>query len=212
MATKKKRRPALPITEYGNVDITSGVPDGFVHVDVPRVGPTCNRLGIEYGKALVGWDYGRYGGHSYPRLRGIVIRESDHPTLLKTLAEKEQRTELAIARLDVVAALFCLNRKAKRCRDLAQTYYQHGNHGFAGKMIEEKERIYRLKGQALHYLIESGPLVGSTYHKIGELWAEVLVGKVTDFTGLVRHRSELPKPSSRLRVSRRNRKRRRSRR
>ena len=46
-------RPRLPLSEYGTIDITGGVPEGLVHVDVPRIGPTCKRLGIEYGKAVV---------------------------------------------------------------------------------------------------------------------------------------------------------------
>ncbi len=81
-------------------------------------------------------------------------------------------------RLPVLAALFTLNRRAKRCRDLAQTYYQQGMHGFAGDMKREKERIYALKGQVLHHLVEAGVLVGGKFHRFefGN-YAEVLEGQ-----------------------------------
>ena len=38
-----------PLTEYGTIDIT-GVPPGLVYVDLPRLGPTCKRLGFEAGR------------------------------------------------------------------------------------------------------------------------------------------------------------------
>ncbi len=50
-------------------------------------------------------------------------------------------------------------------------------HGFAGKMKREKERIYDLKGQVLHHMVEAGVLVGGKLHRFefGN-WAEILAG------------------------------------
>jgi len=80
----------------------------------------------------------------------------------------------------VLLAVWTLNRRAKRCRDLAQKYYVYGRHGFAGKMREEKERLYYLKSQALHWLVVEGRLQVTGNHtfagKHGKLWSEVLQG------------------------------------
>jgi hypothetical protein len=59
---------------------------------------------------------------------------------------------------DVIGCLFTLNRRAKRCRDQAQSYYRWAMHGFAGKRREEKEECYDLKDQALAHLLAEGKL------------------------------------------------------
>lgn len=172
--------PKLPLTEYGNIDITNGVPTGFIHVNIPRVGVTCKRLRIEYAKALVGWDtHGLRGSYkqSYPVLSGVVVRELDHQRLVTALADKAKKQARKIAQLPVLAALFTLNRRAKRCRDLAQKYYQERMHGLAGEMKREKDRIYDLKGQVLHHMVEAGILTGGKFHQFEfKNWAEVLEG------------------------------------
>lgn len=173
------RKAGFPVNDYGNVVITDGVPEGLVHVDLPRMGPTCKRVGIDYAKAIVGWsEVGRSGSRKrYPVTSGVVIRNSDLPKLEEALAEKDKKEEQQIDRLPILAALFTLNRRAKRCRDLAQTYYQNRMHGFAGKMKKEKEEIYELKGQVLHYMVAARILGGGKYHRFpGGNWAEVLHG------------------------------------
>lgn len=82
-----------------------------------------------------------------------------------------------VAKIDVLAALFTLNRRAKRCRDLAQGYYLSKQHGLAGKMRSEKEEVYDLKGQALHHLLAEGRLKVVGLHRFeGGNHAEVLEG------------------------------------
>lgn len=82
-----------------------------------------------------------------------------------------------VTNMDVLQAMFTLNRRAKRCRDLAQSYYQHRLHGFAKRMKEEKERIYELKGQVLGHFVELGILTGGKFHQFERgNWAEVLEG------------------------------------
>lgn len=169
----------LPLTKFGTIDITDGVPDHLIHVDLPRLGPTCKRLGIEYGKAIVSWnEFGRRRiKKSYPVFSGVVIRTIDYDRLQEAMETKAQKHHKSVNRLPVLAALFTLNRRAKRCRDLAQTYYQNGMHGLAGDMKREKDRIYDLKGQVLHHSVEAGVLAGGNFHQFefGN-WAEVLEG------------------------------------
>lgn len=170
----------LPLTQHGTIDITDGLPDGLVHVDVRRLGPTCKRIGIEYGKAIVDWtEFGRkYRKQRYPMFSGVVIKQTDHALLMAALDEKKQKRQRKVDRLSVLAALFTLNRRAKRCRDLAQSYYEKGMHGFAGDMKREKERIYSLKEQVIHHLVETGILVGGKYHRFDfGNWAEILEGQ-----------------------------------
>ena len=99
-------------------DVADRVPDGLVHVDLPRLGPTCKRLGIEYSKAIVGWNEFRKRGerHRHPVTSGVVIREADHDRLLAALADKKEKERKKAEKLPVLAALFTLNRRAKRCR------------------------------------------------------------------------------------------------
>ena len=56
------------MNEYGDIDITNGIPDGLAHVDLPRVGQACKRIGIEYAKAVVDWN--EFGG----RRAGSITR------------------------------------------------------------------------------------------------------------------------------------------
>jgi len=170
---------SLPVNEYGSVVTTSGVPEGFVHVDEPRLGPTCRRLGIEYAPAVIGWQKvgKRHDRRLYPKISGIVIHRADLDSLQQALAEKAEKSRKRAAELPLLTALFTLNRRAKRCRDLAQTYYQSGMYGLAGKMKREKKRIYHLKGQVLHHLVEAGVLVGGKYHRFEfGVCAEILEG------------------------------------
>jgi len=159
-------------TAYGNVDVRCGVPRGLVHLTEPRISTTCRRLGVEYLKALVDFEHNKY-----PRFHGVVVSRQDLPKINAAQKEKIKGEKQQAQSLDILAALWTLNRRAKRCRDLAQTYYLKSMHGLARAMRLEKERIYELKGQALAHLVIEGVLVGGTYHKFNDgNWAEVLQG------------------------------------
>ena len=164
------------VNEHGHVVVIDGVPSGYVHIDQPRLGPTCRRLGIEYAKAVVEWDI-RYR-RTYPIVSGIVIASSDWMRLARAVVAKRRKHRKAVRSLPVLSALFTLNRRAKRCRDLAQVYYWRSMHGLAGKCRAEKERIYWLKGQVLHYMVEANVVSGGSYHMLeAGNWAEVLRGE-----------------------------------
>ncbi len=78
--------------------------------------------------------------------------------------------------IDTLAAVFEVTRYAKRCRDAASRCYQSDVHGFAGSWRNRKDEMYRLKGQALHYLLADGRLEHSGYHLFEGKWAELLTG------------------------------------
>jgi hypothetical protein len=94
------------------------------------------------------------------------------------VAPKRQVSPTPPVQIDVLAAVWVINRRAKRCRDLAQAYYRRRAHGFAGAAKDEKLQLYRLQGQALHYLLAEGRLAVAGHHRFpGGHWAEVLRGE-----------------------------------
>ena len=79
--------------------------------------------------------------------------------------------------IPILAAIWVLNQRAKRCRDLARHHYDAERFGFATSARREKVRLYELKGQALHHLVESGELKVIGHHQFPDgQWAEVLQG------------------------------------
>jgi hypothetical protein len=74
---------------------------------------------------------------------------------------KPQRTSRTPAPVDLLAAIFSVNRSAKRHRDAAQTYYRQRMHGFAGRARETKEDLYALKDRGIAQAHNEGRL---TYH------------------------------------------------
>lgn len=169
------------VNEFGNVDLTrQKLGRRYAHVRGKRLQPLCRKLGIKFAEAIVGFD--EYRSRCFSPIKdGVVVSARSASKLLAAISARDeqasQRTQDSVRNLDVLAALFTLNRRAKRCRDSAQKYYLAGMHGLASTMRKEKERIYRLKGQALHYLIEEGRLGISGFHRFdGGNWSELLVG------------------------------------
>jgi RNase P/RNase MRP subunit p29 len=79
--------------------------------------------------------------------------------------------------IDALSAVWAINRRAKRCHDLASSHYKSGTHGFSAMVKNEKLELYRLKGQALHYLRKQRRLETAGYHRFPSgNWAEVLEG------------------------------------
>jgi len=117
------------------------------------------------------WLSGRVGSRRSKTITWAVYREDQViPKRKITLKPPEQ--------IDVLAAVWAVNRAAKRCRDAAQSCYQAGAHAFAGSNKDKKEKYYDLKSQALNYLIADGRLQVAGRHLIsGGNWAEVLKGE-----------------------------------
>jgi hypothetical protein len=79
--------------------------------------------------------------------------------------------------IDLLAALWAINRRAKRCRDGASRHFKSHTHAFAAALKREKGKLYWLKGQALHYLLAEGQLEIVGHHRFPDgNWAEVLRG------------------------------------
>jgi hypothetical protein len=94
-------------------------------------------------------------------------------------------------KIDLLLAVWVVNRAAKRYRDSASAHYQAGQHGFARYASETKGTLYHLKSQALAHLEKEGHLRVVAHHAFPEgNWAEVLE------SGKYRFHRPCPTPSS----------------
>lgn len=90
-----------------------------------------------------------------------LYKESDFIPIRK-------RTEQAPKQIDLLAAIFTVNRAAKRYRDAASSCYTHKIHGFARANKRKKEDLYLLKDKGIKVAYTAGLLAcegkqGSSY-------------------------------------------------
>lgn len=117
----------------------------------------------EWRSSAIVANYRVYDGKKYCEKCYGVIAEIDQPN------SKPQV-------VDILAALFALNRQAKRYRDLSQELYRQRRYGLATCFSMKKLAMYSLKGQAIHYLLKEGRLRHVGFHRFGSNYAEVLSG------------------------------------
>lgn len=66
----------VPKNDYGNVEVPplcGSVPIGTVHLNYPYLIPVCKKLGIDFARAVVGFE--RTSGAIRPKIEGIVVCE-----------------------------------------------------------------------------------------------------------------------------------------
>jgi hypothetical protein len=177
------------------------LPAHLQHVKGKRLQPLCRRLGIDFRPGLASFiEY--LPNRSAPVLDGVVVRRKDAPRLLHEVAERDDRLREKSRReadqLSVCAALFTLNRRAKRCRDLARKAYNNRQHRLAGQYREEKEDLYRKKGKTLHHLVADRVLTRTGYHRFeAACWAEILTGEGYTFHRPCRPPKPIPEDADR---------------
>ena len=71
---------------------------------------------------------------------------------------------------NILAAIFAVNRGAKRRRDAASIAYGNGMHGFAGLHSSEKHDLYRLKDKGIVHLASESVLICIGIHGRLALW------------------------------------------
>lgn len=92
--------------------------------------------------------------------------------------KKAPRPVRAPVIVPILAAVWAVNRAAKRRRDAASEHYGNGNHGAAGLAKRTKAHFYDLKSQVLEHLFAEGVLAVDGLHRFpGGLYAERLCGE-----------------------------------
>ncbi len=66
--------------------------------------------------------------------------------------------------VDLLAAIFAVNRAAKRWRDAAQSHYQGSRHGLARDARYKKDKLYALKDRGIAYAVARGRLQAIKVH------------------------------------------------
>lgn len=173
------------LNEFGNVDLSTpekrqAIAGEYQHVCGKRLQLICRKLNIPFAEAIVGWNEYRPTKYA-PVIDGVVVPVELATLLEEAIAARDRkandRRNQQVGATSVLLALCTLNRRAKRCRELATTYYSNCMHGLAKACRLEKVSIYELKEQALHYLVEDGVLSLSGHHMFADgNWAELLEG------------------------------------
>lgn len=86
----------VPRNERGNVEappFSTVLPEGTVHIDLPRAAAAAAQLEVDAAPALVGFEAGRQGG-MVPKIRGVVVcTECADAVRQAALAAEEARVE-----------------------------------------------------------------------------------------------------------------------
>jgi hypothetical protein len=87
------------------------------------------------------------------------------------IRREQRKTKLdTLENVDLLVAIFTVNRAAKRQRDLAQKHYRNGMHGFAGSSRKRKEEYYDLKDRGIMSAHQAGQLSCEYRHGNLFLW------------------------------------------
>ena len=124
---------------FGNVDVRSGAPKGYVHVKGTRLQPLCRKLGIKFAPALIGFEGEKRFGH-HPVLDGVVVSERSGPKLLEEISKRTERTAKARAEREK-KRLEERKRERKRAARRLRLCYKLGvdPNGHAARMLFNRE-------------------------------------------------------------------------
>lgn len=67
----------IPKNVFGNIELfhQNMLPKATVHLLLPDASQIAKRLGLEFARAMTGFDFVR--GKAVPRIQGIVVKECD---------------------------------------------------------------------------------------------------------------------------------------
>jgi hypothetical protein len=115
----------------------------------------------------------RYGGGHYYLWFLRDVANAERTSAFKATREARARRDAKKAAhrdVDLLAAIFTVNRAAKRQRDAAQAYYQNRMHGFAGASKRRKIQFYALKDRGIAAAHQAGRLTCLYRHGGLFLW------------------------------------------
>lgn len=85
----------VPRNERGNVEVppfAAALPEGTVHIDLPRAAAVAAKLEIDAAPALIGFEAGRQGG-MVPKIRGVVVC-TEHAETVREAAQAAEEARL----------------------------------------------------------------------------------------------------------------------
>eukprot|EP00435_Cladocopium_sp_Y103_P070026 s880_g34.t1 len=83
--------PIPGVNNYGNIEVTQGIPDGCVHVDDEAARMAAQKLGLEFAPAVISFRKER--GQLKPVYSGCVVWSRDEAELRAAAEEERQRLE-----------------------------------------------------------------------------------------------------------------------
>jgi hypothetical protein len=83
---------------------------------------------------------------------------------LEDFIQKRKVTKKEPVIVDILAAIFTINRTAKRYRDAASTCYKKEYHNFARMWKDKKNELYHLKNTGIAYAISNGLITFHSEH------------------------------------------------
>jgi hypothetical protein len=90
-----------------------------------------------------------------------IVKKAERRVAFREAQTRRLRAKQAletVREVDLLAAIFTVNRAAKRQRDAAQKHYQGRRHGFAGSSKQKKQRYYGLKDDGIIAAHQAGRL------------------------------------------------------
>ena len=84
----------VPRNKYGNIEcppFVPALPDGTVHLRLPRIAQVCRDLGVDYAVAMVGFE--RKQGRFFPAIEGVVVLQEREPEVVGAYLKAEQVRE-----------------------------------------------------------------------------------------------------------------------
>ena len=84
----------VPRNKYGNIEcppFVPGLPEGTVHLKLPRIAQVCRDLGVDYALAMVGFE--RKQGRFFPAIEGVVVLREREPEVVGAYLKAEQVRE-----------------------------------------------------------------------------------------------------------------------
>eukprot|EP00850_Spirogloea_muscicola_P010036 SM000058S18466 [mRNA] locus=s58:2763:10424:- [translate_table: standard] len=95
----------VPKNSRGQIDVWSAesLPEGTIHLALPRIVPVVRRLGFDFAPAMVGFEV--KGGKSKPMYQGVVVCHEHEAAIRQAYDEEEARRALQARRKREQAAL-----------------------------------------------------------------------------------------------------------
>lgn len=106
----------------------------------------------------------RVGGGSGVKSVKYAVYRHDQTLAIKRRNPSRKAVAHPLTPQNVLAAMFSVNRSAKRYRDAAQTCYRSGAHGFAKSLRKRKEKLYELKERSVVHAYRAGSIVAVGLH------------------------------------------------